>query len=220
LRTALVLAAWAGATSSGWAQELPGGPGRDLVYAKCRVCHDLTYLHDSAGIPAWMWEDTVTKMVSFGLDVTPEQRATIVNYLITYLGPNPPPAPTAQDVPARVDAEALFLLNCAACHGREGTGQPQKVPPLAGNPALADAQHAARVVLFGLSGRIVVDGTAYDGVMPPFGHLRDVEIAALVSYVQSRFRSAAAPIDPEAVAALRSRDYQPAELRDLRPAAR
>ena len=35
--------------------ELPPGPNRDLVYARCRVCHDLQYVVDSAGITRDNW---------------------------------------------------------------------------------------------------------------------------------------------------------------------
>jgi mono/diheme cytochrome c family protein len=39
-------------------------------------------------------------------------------------------------------------------------------------------------VLYGISGPITVKGKSYNGAMPPFGHLSDAEIAAVVGYVR------------------------------------
>ena len=70
---------------------LPRGPNVDLVYANCQVCHNLKYVTDSAGLPAFLWEDTVDLMIRLGMQVTDEERTQLLDYLTTYLGPNPPP---------------------------------------------------------------------------------------------------------------------------------
>jgi mono/diheme cytochrome c family protein len=106
---------------------------------------------------------------------------------------------------------AIFYEQCAACHQREGQGLPGQFPPLAGNPDLFLARDfPARVVLFGMSGKIHVRGQAIDGTMPPLGDLLDDgQIAAVVNYVRGAFGNAAlphqpmAPLDAATVAGLR-----------------
>ena len=80
--------------------ELPPGPGRELVYGQCRTCHDLQYLIESAGVPRSTWSDLLDSMKQYGLRIPPDQRAKILDYLGTYLGPNPPKA-SAASAPAQ-----------------------------------------------------------------------------------------------------------------------
>ncbi|HET8986552.1 MAG TPA: cytochrome c, partial [Trueperaceae bacterium] len=98
----------------------------------------------------------------------------------------------AQGTPIdRVDTsggKALFDANCVACHQVTGAGIPAVFPPLRGHaPALVTVEGGRRylvdVVLFGLSGRIVVEGHQYDGIMPPWGHLSDSQLADVLNYV-------------------------------------
>jgi mono/diheme cytochrome c family protein len=108
---------------------------------------------------------------------------------------------------------AIFHEQCAACHQPEGQGLPGQFPPLAHNPDLFLARDfPARVVLFGMSGRIHVRGQAIDGTMPPLGDLLDDgQIAAVVNYVRGAWGNAALapkampPLDPATVAGLRRR---------------
>ncbi|SMF68944.1 sulfite dehydrogenase (cytochrome) subunit SorB [Tistlia consotensis] len=212
-----VFGLWLLSAASAAAQiELPQGPDRDLVYGNCRTCHDLQYLVDSAGIPADAWDDVVANMRQFGLRIPAEERAKIVAYLGSYLGPNPP-KPDAQPAATEpagttADGATLFGEQCVACHQADGRGVPGQFPPLAGNGDLYLAPaFPAAVVLNGLQGRIEVAGTAYDGVMPPFDHLSDREIAALVGYVRSAWgndelRPASfGELTPDAVAAMRAK---------------
>ena len=70
--------------------ELPDGPNRALVAAQCGACHDLQPLFDAAaaGVNRDDWNAAIDEMTSYGLKVTPEQRAQILEYLATYLGPS------------------------------------------------------------------------------------------------------------------------------------
>jgi hypothetical protein len=70
------------------AAELPDGPNRALVAAQCGACHDLQPLVDAAGVSREDWDGALEEMTSYGLKVTPEQRAQILEYLATYLGPS------------------------------------------------------------------------------------------------------------------------------------
>src|SRR3974390_1190664 len=78
--------------------------------------------------------------------------------------------------------------NCSGCHQRSGRGISGGFPPLAGHvpDLLAEKGRGflARLVLFGMSGGITVEGTAYNGNMPSWeDSLKDDEIAAVIDYV-------------------------------------
>jgi len=205
--------------------ELPEGPNRALVYGQCRTCHDLQYLRDSAGITRDDWDQVLISMRQYGLRIPPEQRDKILDYLDTYLGPNPPPATSAAaSAPATrsttpgaaasaapaADGAAVFKEQCVACHQANGQGVAGDFPPLAGNADLfLSRDFPALVVLFGLEGELTVAGKTYRSAMPPFAHLSDAEVAAVIKYVRGawgngRLRPAAhKPLDAAAVAALR-----------------
>ncbi|HGY08846.1 MAG TPA: cytochrome c [Oceanithermus profundus] len=206
------------------AEELPKGPGVDLVYAKCQICHDLTYPLQNAGLSEADWEGIVDDMIDYGAPINEEERAVIIKYLATYLGPNPPPAEEAAtaETTATVDGKAAYAANCAGCHQAEGQGVPGAFPPLKGNPVLVkDATYPALVVLFGLQGQIEVNGAAYNGAMPPLGHLDDATVAAAVNHVLQTFNAKLLPKDfkpltPEDVAELRKKALSPAQVLELR----
>jgi mono/diheme cytochrome c family protein len=115
------------------------------------------------------------------------------------------------------DGRAVFAAQCVACHQPDGKGVPGQFPPLAGNADIFLARDfPARVVLFGMSGKIKVKGQkdqVIDGAMPPLGEvLKDEEIAAVVNYVRGAFGNDALapkgaktmqPLDAATVVALR-----------------
>jgi mono/diheme cytochrome c family protein len=109
------------------------------------------------------------------------------------------------------DGRAVFEAQCVPCHQAGGKGVPGNFPPLAGNADIFLARDfPARVVLFGLSGKIHVRGQTIDGAMPPLGELlKDGEVAAVVNYVRSAFGNDRlrpkdmAPVDAATVAGLR-----------------
>jgi len=196
-------------------QELPPGPNRDLVYGKCRTCHDLQYLHESAGIPRSAWNDLLDSMKQYGLELAKDDRAKILDYLATYLGPNPPPKAAVQPAPAKtaaaVDGSKVFAEQCSACHQAKGQGVTGQFPPLAGNRDLfLSPTYPAMVVLAGLSGPIEVEGKSINSTMPPLNYLSDAQIAAAVNYVRGAWGNdklkpaGMAPIDAATVAKLRA----------------
>jgi len=70
------------------AAELPAGANSALVAKRCAACHDLQPLFDAAGVSRDDWNGALDEMVGYGLKVTPEERAQILEYLATYLGPS------------------------------------------------------------------------------------------------------------------------------------
>lgn len=201
--------------------EIPPGPNRDLVYGKCRTCHDLQYLVESAGVPRSTWNDLLDSMKQYGLEIPKDERAKILDYLATYLGPNPPPkmAAAAPAETAKVDGATLFKEQCSACHQPNGQGVPGNFPPLAGNSDLfLSRTFPAMVALFGMEGTISTEGRTITSAMPPFAHLSDAEIAAAVNYVRGawgndKLRPAGLqPIDAKAVAAVRKKNLAPKQV--------
>ncbi|MGN6529947.1 MAG: copper-containing nitrite reductase [Burkholderiaceae bacterium] len=80
--------------------------------------------------------------------------------------------------------EALFTGTCSVCHQADGAGIPGVFPPLARSDFLAaDTQRAIGIPLRGLTGKVTVNGTAYDSVMPPMSQLNDDEVANILTFV-------------------------------------
>jgi mono/diheme cytochrome c family protein len=207
--------------------DLPDGPGRDLVYGNCQTCHDLQSVVDSAGIRRGAWDAVLDNMRDFGLRVTDDQRARILDYLATYLGPEPAPEPAATAAATPPDGAAVYADTCAACHGVDGAGKPGEFPPLAGNSDLfLSADFPVLVVLNGLEGPIEVSDQSVDKVMPSFGLLSDAEVAAVVGYVRAAWNNpeigSATELGVTAadVAAARARDLAPADVHALRASLR
>ena len=213
-RVAALLVALATATTAS-ADALPPGPGRSLVYGTCRTCHSLQYLTDSAGIDRAQWASVLKSMHQLGMpELAPENREKILDYLATYLGPNPPPA-TAQGAAGAsaqtASGESVFKQQCATCHQADAKGVAHQFPPLAGNEDLfASHLFPVLVVLNGLQGPIQVHSQSFDAQMPAFGYLSDAEIAAVVNHVRqawgnAKLKPASAPVTVKEVEQARGR---------------
>src|SRR6186713_2656048 len=61
----------------------------------------------------------------------------------------------------------LYLQHCVICHQSSGQGTPGTFPPLANSDYIVNADASILALVQGLSGKIAVNGTDYDGVMPP-----------------------------------------------------
>lgn len=95
----------------------------------------------------------------------------------------------------------VFAANCQSCHGADGTGVPGTFPPLAGDAVVdgTDADAHIRIVLHGLSGK-VIGGTHYAAAMPPFAsQLTDAEIAAVVDHERTSWGNHGPTVTPEEV---------------------
>jgi mono/diheme cytochrome c family protein len=203
--------------------DLPKGPGRDLVYGHCQTCHDLQSVVDSAGIRRGAWDAVLDNMYGFGLRVTDDQRAKILDYLATYLGPNPPPEDTTDETPTDVSGLEVFNNTCIACHQEDGRGKPEEFPPLAGNHDLfLSRDFPAIVALNGFEGKFDVMGETYDKVMPSFDFLTDAELAAVLAYVRAGWGNDAlrpagmTDLSADDIAALRATPMSTAEVYALR----
>ncbi len=87
--------------------------------------------------------------------------------------------------------QALFAGTCSVCHQANGAGLPGVFPPLAKSDYLAaDTHRAIGVVLNGLTGKVTVNGTSYDSVMPSMNQLNDDEVANILTYVMNSWGNA------------------------------
>ncbi len=91
----------------------------------------------------------------------------------------------AKNFEERMTAGKIVFNNCAACHQADGMGLKGAFPPLAKSDFLmADKKRAINTVLNGLQGKVVVNGTEYNGVMPALG-LDDEDIANVVTFIRN-----------------------------------
>lgn len=116
----------------------------------------------------------------------------------------------------------LYSANCQSCHLANGQGVPRAFPPLTHLDLVVQAkggrEYLIRTVLYGLQGPLTVQGTAYNGVMPPFRQLKDQEVADLLNHILTTFaKSKAKPISAEEVKAQRARALPPQEVLKSRP---
>ncbi len=119
----------------------------------------------------------------------------------------PPPAPTADA--ARLAAGRQTYLNvCAGCHGAQGEGRPNTMPPMAGSSTvrLADARNLAVTVLDGLPEQRFPHGTMAMSEMPGFAHrLGDAEVAELVNYMRAEWGGLPADVTAEKIGGWRGK---------------
>ncbi|HUR44515.1 MAG TPA: PQQ-dependent sugar dehydrogenase [Candidatus Saccharimonadales bacterium] len=98
----------------------------------------------------------------------------------------------------------LYLQNCVICHQSAGQGTLGTFPPLAGSDVLTnDFKKAILAVVQGLSGKLTVNGTAYDGIMPPV-NLDDMKVADVLTYVRNSFGNSGAGVTPDEVKSVRA----------------
>jgi alcohol dehydrogenase (quinone), cytochrome c subunit len=100
---------------------------------------------------------------------------------------------------------AVYLGFCASCHRTDGKGQPPFIPPLAGNPAVLDANPSSLINLV-LNGAepLVAKGIPDAYRMPQYRiQLNDDQIAQALSFVRSAWGNDAALVTTDAVKKLR-----------------
>ncbi|MBV62509.1 cytochrome c oxidase subunit II [Abyssibacter profundi] len=88
--------------------------------------------------------------------------------------------------------EKVYKSNCTVCHKDAGTGMPPAFPSLVGSPVVTGdpATQIAQII----SGK---------NAMPPFGHLSDQDIAAVVTYTRNSWGNDTGVVQPADVAAQR-----------------
>jgi len=102
---------------------------------------------------------------------------------------------------ASVPGADLYGQRCAVCHQATGNGMPGAFPPLAGSSVVTgDPHYLARVVLYGLQGRIVVKGQTYSNAMAGLaGDMNDAQIAQVLTYIRSSWGNSASAVSDDVV---------------------
>ena len=102
--------------------------------------------------------------------------------------------------------EQVYGRVCQSCHQSDGQGQEGIYPTLSNSPiATGNPDKFVSVILHGLRGELVRDGTTYNGNMPPWGEqLSNREIAAVATYVRSNFNNSAGEVDSSIVNEVRT----------------
>ena len=114
------------------------------------------------------------------------------------------PSPVTQT--SSSGGQRVYQTYCMGCHQAEGQGIPGTFPPLAKSDFLmADTGRAIETVLNGLTGPLEVNGQQYHGTMPPMGHLKDDDIAEVLSYIRSSWGNAGPPVSAAEVASVRAK---------------
>jgi mono/diheme cytochrome c family protein len=112
----------------------------------------------------------------------------------------------------KTPGEKTYSVQCAGCHGMDGKGKGDFVPPIAGNPAVLDRNPASLInVTLNGSQRIVVGGQPDAYRMVQFRVLlNDQQTADVVNFIRSGWgNNASTTVKPEDVAKVR-KDTDPA----------
>ena len=127
----------------------------------------------------------------------------------------PPPIPSAEVQELYMALGKAKFTGCVSCHGADGKGQPGAFPPLAGAKWVNESPIIpALAIIHGVKGAIDVQGSTYNGVMPSMGGdtMSDLELAALVYYVQNSFGNNVGVIyTPEQIGQIRKLDSERSE---------
>lgn len=98
-----------------------------------------------------------------------------------------------------------YITYCLSCHLDQGEGIEGIYPPLAKSDYLkADKNRTVRLILYGITGEIVVNGKTYNMEMTAVD-LNDQEISDVVNYINNSFGNKYGVVEPQQVAAQRKK---------------
>jgi nitrite reductase (NO-forming) len=101
--------------------------------------------------------------------------------------------------------QQLFAGTCSVCHQANGQGLPGVFPPLAKSSILAaEPARIVDIILHGLNGKVTVNGTEYNSVMPPMTQLTDDEVANIATYVLNSWDNPGGQVHKEDAAKVRA----------------
>ena len=122
----------------------------------------------------------------------------------TIPGEAPRQAPATNKAERIERGQRTYNNVCAACHQPSGKGVEGAFPPLAGSDYLnADKARAVAIVTHGLTGKITVNGKAYNSQMPQL-NLSDEDVANALTYVYNSWGNAGHEVTPAEVAKARA----------------
>ncbi len=112
-----------------------------------------------------------------------------------------------QDIKASVKrGKKVYESTCLACHQPDGEGVPSMNPPLIKTKnVLGDKSKLIRIILVGLDEEIKINGEVYNNPMPSQPHLKDQEVADVLTYVRNSFGNKASMVTIAEVKAVRAK---------------
>ncbi len=82
----------------------------------------------------------------------------------------------------------LYKIYCQNCHGETGEGLGELAPPLTDTVFLKkNKSQLACFIKNGSNKQMMINGKVYEGKMPSFEKLADIDVAQLVVYVTNSF---------------------------------
>lgn len=97
----------------------------------------------------------------------------------------------------------LYTANCASCHMANGEGIKGVFPPLAKSDYYStDKARAIRSILYGVKGKMIVNGVEYNGQMAAYP-FKDDQLADLMNYIGNSWGNQAQRVEPTEIAAAR-----------------
>jgi mono/diheme cytochrome c family protein len=114
-----------------------------------------------------------------------------------------PVATAAPQDPMELGAEIYNA--CMQCHQADGKGVPGSFPPLTDSEYVkGDAKRLSAILLNGLQGELKVNGATYNSQMPAWKEsYNDEEIAAVATYIRTKFGPNAGKVDKALVEGVR-----------------
>lgn len=102
----------------------------------------------------------------------------------------------------------VFAGNCSMCHQANGEGVAGVFPPLAKSDYIAARAEKSRdeligIALKGLQGKITVNGSEYNGVMPQVSNMHDADVASVLTYISNSWGNKAKPFSVDEVRSAR-----------------
>lgn len=101
-----------------------------------------------------------------------------------------------------VNGRDLYIKHCQNCHGTQGEGLAKLTPPLTDTVFLKKyRQKLACFIKNGISDTLTVNGQEYQGSMPAFPELYDIDIAQILVFIGNSFGNNQGMYTPAQVAA-------------------
>ena len=97
----------------------------------------------------------------------------------------------------------LYDLKCVSCHMDTGKGIVGAFPPLAKSDYLMqDVGRAAKIIISGVSGKMIVNGTAYYGAMPGY-EMTNKEVSDVLNYITNSWGNKGEIVNEKTIESIR-----------------